>query len=154
MQNLKILNKKEANQLLDKIKEQYSIKDLKLDYVFLRNNKNRIFITNRDISRIDLNNLKINSIGLYFCSIEKGGIRLTIEGSQLIGKKAKENVLELDDKEANDWLKGNDINTNQKLNGFVLIKNKNDFLGSGKYKEGKILNFVPKSRRLKTTESF
>jgi len=33
-----------------------------------------------------------------------------------------------------------------------LIKYKNDFLGTGKIKENKVLNFVPKGRRLNINE--
>lgn len=33
--------------------------------------------------------------------------------------------------------------------GYVIIKHKNDFLGTGKASEEKITNFIPKSRRLK-----
>ena len=34
-------------------------------------------------------------------------------------------------------------------NGFVILKYKTDFVGCGKVKEGKILNFLSKIRRVK-----
>ncbi|HLC56376.1 MAG TPA: hypothetical protein VJJ23_04025 [Candidatus Nanoarchaeia archaeon] len=145
---MKILNKKEVNEILDKLKEQYDIKELKLDYVFLQNTKDKILITNREIAKIDLKKLRVDNIGLYFCSLEKDGIRLSIEGSQLIGKYAKKNVANLDKEDIIKWMKGEDININEQVEGYVVIKNNNDYFGTGKYKEGKILNFVSKSRRL------
>ena len=45
-------------------------------------------------------------------------------------------------------MKGIDISYNGK-SGFVLIKYENDFIGCGKITKDKILNFVPKERRLK-----
>jgi len=33
--------------------------------------------------------------------------------------------------------------------GFVIIKHNKDFFGSGKFKDGRLLNFLPKIRRLK-----
>jgi NOL1/NOP2/fmu family ribosome biogenesis protein len=39
--------------------------------------------------------------------------------------------------------------TNKEYDGFVILKHENDFLGTGKYKNEKILNFVPKARRFK-----
>ncbi|WP_297500764.1 hypothetical protein, partial [Thermococcus sp.] len=42
--------------------------------------------------------------GVYFGRIESDGIRLTIEGSFLVGPKATKNVVELDDERARRYL--------------------------------------------------
>src|SRR3989344_4752333 len=144
MQNLRVLNRKEIKELFNKIKEQYGIESLELEYVFLRNNEDKIFIANRDIARIDLNKIKVNNIGLYFCAIENDEVRLTVEGTQLIGKKATKNIVELDSEQVKEWFKGNDIEVEKDISGFVILKHNNDFLGSGKYKNNKIINFLPK----------
>lgn len=151
MQNLKILNKKEIKNILSIIKKQFDA-DVKLDYVFLINNKNRLYIVNKEVFDINIDKLKINSFGLYFGEFRSDGLRLSIEGSQLIGPYAKKNVLELDDKQAREWLKGYDSFLKLKEKGFVIIKNKNDFLGCGKVVENKILNYVPKTRRLRVSD--
>ncbi len=148
MQNLKILNRKEIKEIFSKIKEQYGIEDIELEYVFLRNNEDKIFIANRDIGRIDFNKIKINNIGLYFCAIENDEVRLTVEGTQIIGKQATKNVVELNSEQVKEWFKGNDIELIKEINGFVILKYNNDFLGSGKYKNNKIINFLPKERRI------
>ncbi len=145
---MKILNKKQVNEILDKIKKQYNIKELKLDHIFLQNTKDKVLITNREIAKIDLKKLRVDNIGLYFCSLEKDGIRLSIEGSQLIGKYAKTNVANLNKDDVIKWMKGEDVSINEEVEGYVIIKNNDDFFGTGKYKDGKILNFVSKSRRL------
>ncbi len=148
MPELKILNSKEIKKIYEMIESQWGAK-IKLDYGFLRNRKNRIFIVSKDISKIDLSKLRLNSIGLYFCEIGDKGIRLSIEGSQLVGQKAIKNIAELSEDEAKKWFKGEDLEKECKdCSGFVILKNKNDFLGTGKYSNGKILNYVGKSRRV------
>ena len=54
------------------------------------------------------------------------------------------NIVELDKKEAELWSMGNDLDKKLKVYGFVILKHKKDFIGCGKYKEGKIFNYVPK----------
>ena len=147
MPELKFLNSKETKESLKLREEQWGAK-LKLDYTFAKNNKHRVFIINKDVSKIDFSKLRINSIGMYFCDLENG-IRLSIEGSQIIGPEATKNVAEINEEQTKKWMKGEDLEIDDKNNysGFVIIKNKNDFLGTGKIKESKILNYVSKSRR-------
>lgn len=145
MPQLKILNKKEIKQILYSMEKQFGAK-VKLDYGFLKK-YNKIFLINKDISKIDLSKLRINSLGLYFCEIFDG-IRLSIEGSQIIGPKATKNVVEINEEQAKKWLKGEELEIEGDYSGFVILKHNNDFLGNGKYKDGKILNYVAKERRI------
>lgn len=148
MPELKILNNKEIKEIYELIWKQWGAK-IKLDYGFLKNNKNRIFIINKDISRIDMSKLRLNSVGMYFCEIDAKGIRLSIEGSQIIGPKAAKNILEIDEEETKRWLKGEDLEKNcENCSGFVILKHKNDFFGTGKYSNERILNYVGKTRRV------
>ena len=143
----KILNRKESLRLLERIKEQFGIEELKLDYGFIQN-KDKIYLISKDLAKINYKELRINDIGLYFCNLEKNGIRMTIEGSQLIGKNATKNVVEISDEELRYWFNGENL-VRKDVSGFVLIKNKNDFLGCGYAKEGIIINYIPKERRAK-----
>lgn len=148
MPELKILNSKEIKEIYGRIEYQWGAK-IKLDYGFLRNSKNRIFIISKDISKIDFSKLRLNSVGMYFCEIDGKGIRLSIEGSQIIGVNAAKNIVELDEEDAKKWFKGEDLQKEcMGCSGFVILKNKNDFLGTGKYSNGKIMNYVGKSRRV------
>lgn len=148
MPELKILNNKEIKEIYKLIEKQWEA-EIKLDYGFLKNNKNRIFVVSKDISKIDASKLRLNSVGMYFCEHDRVGIRLSIEGSQIVGPKAVKNIVELDDDEVRKWFRGEDLELECKdCSGFVILKNKNDFLGTGKYKNGKILNYVGKARRV------
>ncbi len=150
MLELKIMNSKEIKEIYKLIGEQWGAK-IKLDLAFLKNNKNRIFIVNKELSQLDLSKLRINSAGLYFCEIDEKGIRLSIEGSQIIGNKTVKNIMEISSDQARQWLKGEDLEIEGDYKDFVILKHGSDFLGSGKYKHGKILNYVNKGRRVSTS---
>ncbi len=148
MLELKILNRKKIKEILALIKKQWGA-DFKTELAFLMNTQNKIFLVNREVFNLNLEKLRINSIGLYFGELKNNELRLSIEGSQLIGNDAKQNLIEINETQAMQWLKGEDIGIKGNYKGFVIIKHKNDFLGTGKYKDGKVLNFVPKARRFK-----
>jgi len=107
---------------------------------------------NKDIANIDLNKIRINSVGLYIAEFSNNEIRLSIEGSQLIGPNSKKNIIELNEKEAREWLKGKDLERETEIEGFAIIKHNNDYLGSGKSTKQRILNFIPKTRRLNVSD--
>lgn len=146
--SLKPLASKDKKLLLALIKKQWSA-DFKPELVFFRNEKDKIYAVHKDIAKIDLSGARINSVGLYFGEQKKGELRLSIEGSQLIGPIAKKNVVELSKDEVLDWLRGEDLQKDCNCTGFVIIKHNDDFMATGKYTQDKmILNFVPKARRL------
>lgn len=145
----KVLNTREVKKILNWLKEHYGIKELKIDKAFLQSTKDKIYLISKKISELDPKSLRINLIGLYFAKLEKTGIRLSIEGAQIIGPKSTKNVVKLDKSQMNDWIRGNDIGYNADVEGFIIVKHKNDFFGVGTYKDGKILNYVPKERRIK-----
>jgi NOL1/NOP2/fmu family ribosome biogenesis protein len=86
--------------------------------------------------------------GIYFGRIESDGIRLTIEGSFLVGPKATKNFIELDDERARRYLAGESVEV-EVPDGWVILKWRSYYLGSAKAKNGKLLNYVPKERRLR-----
>jgi len=147
----KFLSSKELKQIRQLLDQQWGITE-KPDYQFFMTEKGRIYIVSRDIAKLDLSLYRINSVGMYFGELKKELLRLSIEGSQLIGPKAKKNVLELNKDEMKAWLRGEDLDKEVEYRGFVIIKHGTDYIGSGKAVEGKILNFVPKARRLKTAD--
>ena len=148
---MNILNKKAIKEILALIKSQWN-SDIKLDYGFLKDNNDKLYIVNKEFANLPLEKLRINKIGMYFGQLLHNELRLSIEGSQIIGPTAKKNILEISKEQARDWLKGIDLETEEKLKGFILIKHKKDFMGTGKIKNKKVLNFVPKGRRIRATD--
>jgi NOL1/NOP2/fmu family ribosome biogenesis protein len=152
MKNLKILNTREVKEIIKKLEEYYgiSLKTFQKQYAFIKNQHDRIFIVNRDVEKIDFENLRINTVGLYFAEINKyGEVRLTLEGSQLIGPLAKKNTLELTEEQVREYFKGHEIEmeieTDQQP--LFLIHYQKDFFGAAKYKNGTLLNYLPKIHR-------
>jgi NOL1/NOP2/fmu family ribosome biogenesis protein len=122
----------------------------KLDYVFISNNREKVYITTRDIELIDLESLRIDSVGLYFGKYYTDGFRLSIEGSQLIADKCTKNVIDLTQEQKHEWLLGHDIKLKGHENSFVILKSKTDILGCAKVKHEFALNSIPSSRTLHT----
>lgn len=145
----KVLNTREIKKILNWLKGHYGVKELKIDKAFLQSTKDKIYLISKKISELDPKSLRINLIGLYFAKIEKTGVRLSIEGAQIIGHRSTKNVVELDEEQMNDWIRGKDLDYEAYVEGFVIVKHKTDFFGVGTYKDGKILNYVPKERRIK-----
>ncbi|MFP4403695.1 MAG: methyltransferase RsmF C-terminal domain-like protein [Candidatus Woesearchaeota archaeon] len=153
MEKLEILNSKKKKLLINKLNEQFGFnsKILKDYAVFLKKNDLSIKICTKDIDRIDTSFLKIDTIGLKIGKEFSDGIVLTIEGSQLLGKFCDKNILNLTHDELKLWLTGEDIETLSDESKFIILKYNDDFIGSAKLKEGKIINNVSKPRRLTIT---
>lgn len=153
MKDIKFMRSKEAKEFLLRAEKQWGcgLKQLLKKYIFAKTEKDKIYIANREIEHIDLSKLNINTVGMYFAELKKDQLRLSVEGAQMIGASATKNVLEITTEQMKQWFKGDDIDIKEEgeLNGFVILRSKKDFLGTGKIKENKILNFLPKTRRLK-----
>ncbi len=147
MQKAKILNRKESKKILAMLNETWGFSE-ELDYAFIEAESGKIYLAKKDVFGIDLSKVKINSIGLYFAETENG-IRLSIEGSQIVGPKASKNVVDISSEEAVRWMKGEDLEKETGISSFVILRQGSDFLGTGRAASGgRILNFVPKTRRI------
>lgn len=142
----KILTSKEIRGIHSQLEEQFGFTG-KLDYGFIQNKEDNLYIITRDVAMIDWQKLHVTAMGNYFGELKKG-LRLSIEGSQLVGPKCTKGIIDLDTNDVMLWLKGNDLPTKHKTPGLVIIRHGKDYLGCGSVKEGMILNFVPKIRRL------
>ena len=118
---MKPINSKEIKEIHNKLEEQFGYKQ-KLDYLFYINKDNKLFLMTKDFQKLDLSKLRVNSFGLYFGELEKTGLRLSISGSQLIGKNADKNILEINKIE--EWLNGQNLECNKELKGWFIVKYK------------------------------
>lgn len=153
MEKLIILNTREVKRLKKEVVEQFGA-FFTGEKAYLRNDKGRVFLVNREISDVDCSKLRIEKAGLYIAEMKKGQVRLSKEGAQLLGKEAKkegialQQIAELSKGEVKRYFKGEDIVRDLgETNKLVLLQYQNDILGCARYKEGKILNFLPKIHR-------
>jgi len=149
---IKFFSKSEKEKFTGKLNEQFGINEIPFNLV--RWGKERIIVIPEEISERQLNIIgsiaNIENLGLYLAKEENDGIRLSIEGTHLLKEQIKKNIFELDEKQLENWMLGYELNVQPEKKGFVVMKYKNDFLGTGKASENRITNFVPKSRRLKS----
>jgi len=153
MQTLTILNSKEIKALKQQLENQFGY-SFKEDYAYLRNEKDRIFIISKDLAKIDWKKLIVDKVGLYLGEDLAPEFRLSKEGAQLLYLEAKKNkvtlkkVVDLTKEEVKTYFTGIDLPKEcGKENRLVILRYREDILGCAKYKEGRILNFLPKIHR-------
>ncbi len=148
MEHLNILNTREKDEFVEKLEEQYGFEG-ELDYTVLKSNKDKYYLITRDVANIELDELNINSVGLYFAGEDSGGnLRLSIEGSQMIGPEASENIYELDGEDWQRWIRGEEVEVDMEWSPFLIVTNGEDYMACGKASDGVLKNYVPKSRTI------
>ena len=152
MNPLKILNSKEKSKILKKLNEQFGISDIP-GKIVMRGGE-RLFLYSGSLDEKEIRELEstvfIERVGIYFAKIEENGeMRLSIEGTQILGEQIKKNIFILNSEQLEKWMTGSELNIKSGMKGFVIIKYKDEFLGTGKASEEKISNFIPKNRRLR-----
>ena len=152
LMRLNILNSKEVKKLKEMVIYNFGYFP-ENDYAYLKNEKKRIFLINKDLVRIDLEKLRIDKVGLYFAEVSET-LRLSKEGASFLFREAVKNkielknIVELDGRETKAYFAGVDLTKSLDIgNSLILLKYQNDILGCARYKDGKILNFLPKIYR-------
>ncbi|MBI2102734.1 hypothetical protein HYT55_02755 [Candidatus Woesearchaeota archaeon] len=153
MQKLKILNTREIKAIKELLVKEFGYA-LEENYAYLQNEKDRIFVVNRELAQIDLDRLHIDRLGLYFGEIKPGHLRLSKEGAQLLYHEARKNkvtlknVLPLTKIETRAYFAGVDLKKDLgEENRLLIVTYEDDVLGCASYKERKIFNFLPKTHR-------
>jgi NOL1/NOP2/fmu family ribosome biogenesis protein len=155
MQKLKILNTREVKKLKELLNQQFGYA-FQEDYAYLENeNKFKIYLVTKDISKIDINSLRIDRYGLYLGERKGEQFRLSMEGTQLLAQEASENevklnnVIDLNEEELRDYFQGLGLDKLDLVdeNKLILLRYKKDIFGCAKLKGGKIINFLPKIHR-------
>ena len=153
MQNgsMTILNNSEIKRIENLIKKNYGCDFHLREYAVMIGPEEKIWGANRDIRNIDFEKLDVNSIGMNFGKLKSDKVHLTIEGSQLVGKEATKNVVELNDEDMKKFVSGSTIEIspiNCEMNNFVILKSGRNILGSSLLTENGLKNLLPKSRRI------
>jgi NOL1/NOP2/fmu family ribosome biogenesis protein len=153
--NMDILTAGEKKKIVEDLNKNYGFEELPLLLVRTGKGKLRAFsgsLSMQEIKQLGLN-ARIETIGLYAFREEKEGYRISHDSVALFKNLVKKNIVEVNDELAEKWLQGKDIESKEfvGMNTFVLIKNKDDLIGCGivKHGEGRIINFVPKERRMR-----
>jgi len=158
MQKLTVLNTREKKKIVDDLKEQYGFSGA-IEGALMMNKDKKIFLITPDIAQISRDQdkeLRVDAAGLYIGKVEINGIRLSMEGSQLIGPHSNKHALEIDEEHLEPWVKGEDFELSEQEqkktggeDGFFIIKFGNDYIGCGQIKNNNLRSMVSKERRLK-----
>ncbi len=150
MAHIEILRRTEKIKIEEKFRE-FDIK-IPVQYQFIQQARDKIRIFTGDLGVHDLIRLSklltIDAIGLYFAFMKEKEFRLSYDASILYGASS-EKFIELDKEDAIAWLRGEEIENKTKKQGYFLIKHGSDVLGCCKATQEKLMNFVPKERRVK-----
>ncbi len=148
------LNTREMKRIKEKLVQQFGAAPAG-DYGYYQGSNNRLWLVSKEILQVDLTKLRIDRLGLYFAEIMNDeSVRLSKEGSQLLAQEAQkkkhslQNAIALTKEEVRSYFQGNNLDKDLGQQArFVLLFYNKDCLGCAKYKEGTILNFLPKIHR-------
>lgn len=148
--NIHFIKSPEKKKIVEQLNEQFGIEEL--PYLLVESGKEKIRAFSGTMSKEEIEELStiatIESIGLYLIRVEHD-MRLSFDGAQILNKQIKKNVVEITDIDYEEWIRGYDLPI-QVPSGTYLIKYNDDFLGCAKSNGEKLINHVPKERRLKT----
>jgi NOL1/NOP2/fmu family ribosome biogenesis protein len=146
-----ILSKQETQEILASLQEQFGIKEI--PGILLKIGQERIFLYQGSLNEKEIKELEkivfIERLGVYIAKIQGIEVRLSIEGTHIFQNQITKNTFELNEKQVDEWMHGNELNISVDKKGFLIMTHKGDFLGTGKASELKISNFIPKNRRLR-----
>ena len=147
--NLRYIKSSEKRKIISELNENFGI--TKLPYLLIEAGKEKMRAFSGSLSKEEISLIgsitRIESIGLYAMKKESP-IRLSFDFPHLITDQLTKNILEINDNQVKDWMKGQNLEI-KKERGICLIKHGNYFLGCGKSTGEKIINHVPKDRRLR-----
>ena len=140
----------EKKDIIKELNEQFGISEL--PYLLIESGKEKIRAFSGSLSKeeiIEVGSMaNVEGVGIYLLKKEDTGIRPSFDALMLLKEQINKNILDIDDKQLELWIRGKDLELNIPA-GVYAIRNNNDFFGCGK-SNGKILfNYVPKERRLK-----
>jgi NOL1/NOP2/fmu family ribosome biogenesis protein len=151
MENIKIFNEKEKAQIAEILNEHFGIDSI--PGMIVKRGEERLFLFSGSFTKKDIEKLQkcafIERMGVYFAKITENEVRLSIEGSQILKDQIKKNIFDLNEEQTEEWMKGHELPIKTGKHEFLIMKNQDDFLGTGKASEEKIGNFIPKNRRLR-----
>ena len=147
--NVKFLSSGEKREIVRQLNEQYGISEL--PYLLILTGKERIRGYSGSLSIEEIKKIaekaNIELIGIYLLRIEKDGLRLSHDAISLLRDRITKNIIEINDEQAQQWMKGNDLAIKAQ-NGYVVLKYNDNLIGCGKSTGERITNFTPKERRV------
>lgn len=148
--NLKFIKSGEKKRLLKELDFQFGI--AKLPWLLLETGKQKIRGFSGSMTADEIRELSgianVEIIGAYLFRHEKGGLRISLDGTGIFGEEVKKGIVEISNEEVDDWMKGRNL-AREIDKGIYVVKSGNDFFGCCISDGSKIISFVPKERRIR-----
>lgn len=149
--NLDIYDSRRRKRLLEQLHDRFGIKDVP-KFLF-ETGKEKIRGFSGDLTIDELYGLaritNIEFLGLYlFRADDERSVRMSFDACLLFAEQISKNILELNDEQLKTWMKGDNLPFDV-AKGMYIVRHKGDFFGCAIYDGEKLMNFVPKERRLR-----
>lgn len=140
----------ERRYLLERLRSQHGVESAFEGLVLLKAGQGRIRATTREAFELAQRLRRVQQVGLYVAKLAGGDAILSIEGSQLLDGEIRENVVELDERLAEEWMRAAPIEAGGPYTSrYVVAKCGNLYLGSGRFsRDGRIYPQIAKWRRV------
>ncbi len=149
MNEYKELRKNELKNLKQELELNYGFVP-PINYKFYKLANERIWLLTPELEVFNTNGLRVETKGLYFCYFNSDRLRLSPEAAQLIGEEASKNVLMISDAQAEEIIRGFDIDVVTNLDAdYIILKSSKGVLGVGKNHKTKVLCQFRKNRRIR-----
>ncbi|MEM5812889.1 MAG: hypothetical protein QW480_01235 [Candidatus Aenigmatarchaeota archaeon] len=151
--NIRKIDAEEIENILNYFEERFGIKkEIFSKYNFYKTSK-KVWIANKSLEHANLDGITFESLGMHFATINKKRktFKISTDASQIFGRFATKNIVEINDEKLIDVLRGFDLINfeSEAEDGYVLLKYKEHILGVGLKNKNFIKNMIPKERRLK-----
>ena len=147
--NLRFIKSGEKKRLLAELEDQFGIK--KLPYILVETGKQKVRGFSGTMTREEIRELgeiaNVEIIGAYLIKRDRD-LRLSLDATHILASQINKNIVGINDKQLDEWLRGNNLDI-KKESGVMVIRHKNDFIGCGISDGKKIINHVPKERRIR-----
>ncbi|HIG51997.1 hypothetical protein CXT76_01720 [Candidatus Parvarchaeota archaeon] len=147
--NLKFVKSGEKKRLLAELNKSFGIS--KIDYILIAGGKKKIRGFSGNMTREEIkeftNLANVEIIGSYFFKKDRF-LRLSFDGSHIFKNQLKIGIVNLNEKNLENWMNGKDLILKSEK-GVVILKKGDDFFGCGISDGEKIFNYVPRERRIR-----
>ncbi len=147
--NMKFIKSTEKRKLLSELNAQFGIDEL--PFLLIETGKQKIRGFSGTMNKDEIYELSrianVEVVGTYLVKREHR-LRLSLDATQILSKQVSKNIIEIDDRQLEEWMKGNNLDI-VKDNSTYVLKHGEDFVGCGISDGKKIINFVPKERRIR-----
>ncbi|MEM5836132.1 MAG: hypothetical protein QW040_04100 [Candidatus Aenigmatarchaeota archaeon] len=149
---VKEMSEEEIEHLENLLEKNYGV-EIDFEGKLFKTSVEKIWIASKEVFELDSSKLRVNALGLYLGKLKRNEkIQLSVEGAQLVGEKAKKNIAIINEENLEKYLQGFDFSAHKLINceknNFVLLKFREDFVGTGILRENYIENILPKARRI------